>query len=69
MMTLFVNRTEAEQEIIRNAYNFEIQMLIAVENETVSEDLWSLPNPYFKEIKAMGLWEALNEAVEMAWVF
>lgn len=44
-----------------------MQMLIAIENETISQELWSMRNPYFYEVKAMGLWEALNEAVELAW--
>ena len=56
-MTTFFNRTTAEQEIIRKAYDFEIK---AIENDS------SERNPYTEAIKAMGLWEALNEAVEMA---
>ena len=56
-MTLFINRTPAEQEIIRKAYDFEIE---AIKNDS------SERNPYAKEIRAMGLWEALNEAVELA---
>lgn len=56
-MTTFFNRTTTEQEIIRKAYDFEIK---AIENGS------SERNPYTEVIKAMGLWEALNEAVEMA---
>lgn len=57
-MTTFFNRTTAEQEIIRKAYDFEIE---AIEKNS------SERNPYTDAIKAMGLWEALNEAVEMAY--
>ena len=56
-MTTFTNRTPAEQEIIRAAYDFEVA---AIETES------SERNPYFEAGKAMGLWEAVNEAVEMA---
>ena len=56
-MTTFTNRTPVEQEIIRAAYDFEIA---AIETDS------SERNPYFEAVKAMGLWEALNEAVEMA---
>ena len=56
-MTYFSNRTTTEQEIIRKAYDFEIEAI----NKCSSER-----NPYFEAIVAMGLWEALNEAVEMA---
>ena len=55
--TLFINRTPAEQEIIRKAYDFEIAAIEAESSER---------NPYAKDLRAMGLWEALNEAVEMA---
>ena len=55
-MTYF-NRTTEEQEIIRKAYDFEIEAI--AKNSTEN-------NPYCKAVKAMGLWEALNEAVEMA---
>lgn len=56
-MTTFFNRTTTEQEIIRKAYDFEIE---AIEKGS------SEHNPYTETIKAMGLWEALNEAIEMA---
>lgn len=56
-MTTFWDRTPAEQEIIRKAYDFEI--------EAIKKNSWE-NNPYINAIKAMGLWEALNEAVEMA---
>jgi len=56
-MTTFFNRTTAEQEIIRKAYDFEIKAIEKGSSER---------NPYTEAIKAMGLWEALNEAVEMA---
>ena len=57
-MTNFFNRTVNEQQIIRMAYEFEIQ---AIENCDTS------PNPYKEAIVNMGLWEAINEAVEMAY--
>lgn len=56
-MTAFFNRTPAEQEIIRKAYDFEIE---AIANNSTER------NPYAPAVKAMGLWEALNEAIEMA---
>ena len=56
-MTTFFNRTPAEQEIIRKAYDFEIE---AIQNDSAER------NPYADAIQAMGLWEALNEAIEMA---
>lgn len=52
----FFNRTTTEQEIIRKAYDFEIEAITTNSNK---------PNPYTDIVKAMGLWEALNEAVEM----
>ena len=57
-MTNFFNRTTAEQQLVIMAYEFEIQ---AIENCDTS------PNPYKEAIVNMGLWEALNEAVEMAY--
>lgn len=57
-MTTFFNRTIAEQDIIRKAYDFEVAAIEANSAER---------NPYADAIKAMGLWEALNEAVEMAY--
>lgn len=56
-MTTFFDRTPAEQEIIRKAYEFEINAI-----ETNSSDR----NPYATALHNMGLWEAFNEAVEMA---
>lgn len=56
-MKTYFERTTAEQDIIRKAYEFEIQ---AIEEGSAER------NPYTEAIKAMGLWEALNEAVEMA---
>lgn len=55
-MKTYFERTTAEQEIIRKAYEFEIKAIAEDNDER---------NPYFEDIKAMGLWEALNEAVEM----
>lgn len=57
-MTTFFNRTAAEQKLIRKAYDFEID---AIEKNSIE------PNPYRPAIKAMGLLEALEEAVEMAY--
>ena len=56
-MTTFFDRTKEEQELIRNAYQFEM--------EAIKEGS-SKRNPYCETLKTMGLWEALNEAVEMA---
>ena len=56
-MTTFFNRTPAEQELIRKAYEFEIEAIKSGDPDR---------NPYAAAIKSMGLWEALNEAVEMA---
>ena len=60
-MTTFTQRTTEQQDIIRKAYDFEIE---AIENCDGSR------NPWFDIIKAMpdgdALWEAINEAVEMA---
>ena len=56
-MTTYFNRTPAEQAIIRKAYDFEIKAIEAGSTEC---------NPYLESIRVMGLWEALNEAVEAA---
>ena len=55
---LFNARTAIEQDIIRKAYDFEIE---AIRTESAER------NPYTDAIQAMGLWEALNEAVDMAY--
>lgn len=55
-MITFNERTPAEQEIIRKAYAFEVA---AIEAESAER------NPYAKAVQDMGLWEALNEALEM----
>lgn len=55
-MTTFINLSPAEQEIIRKAYDFEVAAIEAESSER---------NPYAKAMQAMGLWEALNEALEM----
>lgn len=57
MEKTFFERTKEEQDIIRKAYEFEIEGII-------NND--SSPNPYFKRIKEMGLLEELNLAVELA---
>ena len=61
-MNTFFNRTTAEQNIIRAAYDFEIK---AIENGDASM------NPMLETIKAMDdgdeIWEAINTAVEMAY--
>ena len=56
-MTTFFERSTSDQEIIRKAYDFEIEAIRSDSSE---------PNPYYETLKAMGLWEAINEAVEMA---
>ena len=58
-MNTYFNRTAAEQDIIRKAYDFEIEAITQNSSER---------NPYFETVKAMGLWEALNEAIEMAFI-
>lgn len=55
-MTYF-NRTTEEQEIIRKAYDFEIE---AIEKDSAK------CNPYKEAVQTMGLWEAIEEAIEMA---
>lgn len=55
-MKLYPDHTSAEQEIIRLAYEFEIEAI---------EQASSARNPYTDAIRSMGLWEALNEAVEL----
>lgn len=56
-MTNFTNRTPAEQAIITKAYEFEREAILTDSTER---------NPYLTAIEAMGLLEALNEALEMA---
>lgn len=56
-MTTFFNRTSTEQELIRKAYDFEIE---AIKKNSITR------NPYRKAVEALGLWEAIEEAVEMA---
>lgn len=60
-MTTFTQRTAEQQDIIRKAYNFEIEAIKACDSSR---------NPWFDTIQAMpdgeALWEAINEAVEMA---
>ena len=53
----FFDRTPEEQEIICKAYEFEIDAI---------ENLSTEPNPYAEAILKMGLLDALNEAVAMA---
>lgn len=55
-MKTWFERTVMEQDIINKAYEFEINAIETLDNT---------PNPYIEKIKAMGLWEAFNEAVEM----
>jgi hypothetical protein len=57
-MKTFFERTPAEQEIITKAYEFEVAAIEAESSER---------NPYAEAVKTMGLWEALNEALEMAY--
>lgn len=55
-MINFYDRTSNEQDLIRKAYEFEID---AIEQDNAE------PNPYCEAVKALGLWEAINEAVEI----
>lgn len=57
-MKTYLERTSYGQEIIRKAYDFEIESI---------ELCSSRPNPYMQAINEMGLREALEEAVEMAY--
>lgn len=57
-MKTYSERTSYEQEIIRKAYEFEIESI---------ELNSSAPNPYMQAINEMGLREALEEALEMAY--
>ena len=57
MTYFFATLTVAEQTIITNAYEWEMEAIRKGSYES---------NPYFKQVKALGLWEALNEAVEIA---
>ena len=56
-MTTFFDRSIAEQEIICKAYEFEIDSIRSGRFES---------NPYAKDLKAMGVWEAFNDAIDMA---
>lgn len=60
-MTTYMNRTTAEQEIIRKAYEFELE---ALRNESDE------PNPYFQAVRAMddgkAVWFAISDAISMA---
>lgn len=59
-MITFAQRTPAEQDIIRKAYDFEV---MAIANSDSSR------NPYHDAIKAMdegdAVWEGINLALEM----
>lgn len=59
-MTTFFNRSAAEQELIRKAYDFEIK---AIEEDSTK------PNPFCKAVLALAdgfaLWEGINQALEM----
>lgn len=60
-MIKFTDRTKSEQDIIRKAYQFEIESIANCDSSR---------NPWFDTIKAMeegeDVWEAINIAVEMA---
>ena len=56
-MKLYHERTTTEQETITKAYEWEREAILTLSTE---------PNPYAQAIKKMGLWEAFNEAIEMA---
>lgn len=56
-MTTFFNYLPQEQELIRKAYDWEMK---AIETESTEG------NPYANILKFMGLWDALNDAIEMA---
>ena len=60
-MTTFTQRATDQQVIIRMAYEFEVEAIANCDSSR---------NPWFDTIKAMpdgdALWEAINEAVEMA---
>lgn len=56
-MTNYYERPATEQEIIRKAYEFEIESI---------ELCSARPNPFLKAIDEMGVREALEEALELA---
>ena len=60
-MTTFTQRTTEQKNIIRKAYDFEIEAIANCDSSR---------NPWFDTITAMPdgdiLWEAINVAVEMA---
>lgn len=60
-MTTFTQRTIEQQDIIRKAYDFEIEAIANCDSSR---------NPWFDTIMAMPngeeLWEAINVAIEMA---
>lgn len=56
-MTTFFDYLPQEQELIRKAYEWEMK---AIETESTEG------NPYADTLKFMGLWDALNDAIEMA---
>lgn len=53
----YSGRTDKELEIIRKAYDFEIELIKA-------EDL-NTKNPYIDAIKEMGIWSAFCDAIDM----
>lgn len=58
---MYLDRIATEQELIRKAYDFEVEAIANLDNTK---------NPYFDAIHAMAdgeeVWEAISEAVEMA---
>lgn len=57
-MTSYFNLTTEQKETIRKAYEFEVDCIEIGSYE---------PNPYRKAVKEMGLWEAIQVALEMAY--
>lgn len=58
MKKTFFERTKEEQDIIKKAYEFEIEGII-------NND--SSPNPFIKTLKEWNIWEELEAAVALAY--
>jgi len=55
-MKTYSELTAKDKELIRKAYQFEID---AIEADSAER------NPYADKVKALGLWDAINIAVEL----
>lgn len=66
-MILFFNRSQEEQDIIRNAYTFERDAIL--HDQEIDGNISWEPNPYYKAVLAMEegveVWEGINVALEL----